>query len=600
VQPGPWQTWRGSLADMRVAVAQARFLQFQGEISRLLAGGSAGSVQATTFFRYLPPVGYLPIRPPAFLVSDLVQDLLTEAVGNNGPLNEVIGLIAGNLNQLTSQVQGGLLQSGFDLQTFFGEAMPASVQLVDGESVDYYLQRSWYDEAIDLQGETRFSVYLVADVWQRLVGQRLVSLLAAQLGLAGMAANYRNILLDRLQQVLPPGVPGGEDRPYAFFVKQVAPKRSAPVTRAVTTGPSVLTGHFEVWHGYNIESAEAVALKKLAAGLEKANPGLTIELSAQGTDFIQLLMVAVPAGEGPDLVLTDNTQIPALAEAATIQPLDAVAKRDNAVADVAYASMTLSKQLYGIPQSFESAALFYNRAVVPQPPADHKALLVRTRLLQGRVALPEEVYFHYGFFPAFGGKVMDKAGRSIADRGGVAEAMQLLRNLQQVGAEFLPYEEARQRFLGQDSALMIDTPRSLDAYREALGDGLGVAPLPAGPEDAAQPLLRVEGYLAPAFCRSLAGSVALAELLTSAKAQALLAKTANKVPVRGDVDLNDEALLQFVALAGEAQPWPTQRQFPAFWEPFQQMMAEVLQAGRDPGGAVEDATRKMNQANGFG
>lgn len=599
VQPGPWQTWRGSLADVRVAIAQARFLQFQGEISRLLAGGSAGSVQAQTFFRYLPPVGYLPIRPPTFLVRSVALDLLKAAVGDSGMLNEVIGLIAQNQNLLVSQVQSGLPQTGFDLQTFFGAAMPASVQLIDGESVDFYLQHSWYDEAIDLQGETRFDVYLVADVWRRMVGQQLVDMIVPQLGLAGMAANYRQALLAALQQVIPPGVPNGQDRPYALFVKQVAPKRSIAVTQSVVVSQPGLTGAFEVWHGYGGESAVAAALQSLVASLKKTNPGLTVELSAH-PELIQQLMVAVPAGEGPDLALTDNTQIAGLAQAAVIQPLDAVAKRDSAVADIAYASLTLNKQLYGVPQSLEEAALFYNRALVPQPPADHKALLARTRLLHGQVAFPEEVYFHYGFFPAFGGKIMDKTGRSIADRGGVAEAMMLLRNLQEVGAQFLPYEEARQRFAGQNSGLMIDTALSLDLYREALGNGLGVAPLPAGTVDAAHPLLRVEGYVVPAFCRSLADSVALAELLTGAKAQATLAKAANKVPVRGDAPLNDEALLQFVALSAESQPWPTQPQFAAFWQPFQEMMQAVLQAGQDPAAAVVDATRKMNQANGFG
>ena len=600
VQPGPWQTWRGSLADMRVAVAQARFLQFQGEINRLLAGGSAGSAQATTFFRYLPPVGYLPIRPPDFLVRNVVQDLLKAAVGGSGALAEAIGLIAQNLNLLVSQVQNGLPQSGFDLQTFFGEAMPASVQLIDGESVDFYLQHSWYDEAIDLQGETRFDIYLVADVWRRMVGQQLVDLIVPQLGLAGMASNYRQALMAGIKQAMPPEIPGGQDRSYALFVKQVAPKRSISVGQAVVVAQPGLTGNFEVWHSYAGESPAAVALQDLVVSLQKTNPGLTIELSAH-PELIQQLMVAVPAGEGPDLVLVDNTQIAGLVEAAVIQPVDAVAKVDNAVANVAYTSLTLGKQLYGIPQSLEAAALLYNRALVPQPPADHKTLLFRTRFLQGQVAFPEEIYFHYGFIPAFGGKIIDKSGRSIADRGsGVADVMVLLGNLQEAGAKFLPYPQAQESFLAQDSALMIDTATSLDVYREALGDGLGVAPLPAGTVDAAHPLLRVEGYAVPAFSRSLADSVALAELLTNAKAQGALAKAANKVPVRGDVALNDEVLLQFMALSAETQPWPTQPQFIAFWQPFQQMMDEVIKTGRDPAAAVVDATRKMNQANGFG
>ena len=47
-----------------------------------------------------------------------------------------------------------------DLQKFLGPAMPVDVYLVDGESVDFYLQHSWYDEAIDLQGDPQVDVYL--------------------------------------------------------------------------------------------------------------------------------------------------------------------------------------------------------------------------------------------------------------------------------------------------------------------------------------------------------------------------------------------------------------------------------------------------------
>jgi hypothetical protein len=57
-------------------------------------------------------------------------------------------------------------QAGFDLERFFG-ALPSRIGIVDRETVDFTLQRSWYDEPIDLApplGEpTGYNVFLVED-----------------------------------------------------------------------------------------------------------------------------------------------------------------------------------------------------------------------------------------------------------------------------------------------------------------------------------------------------------------------------------------------------------------------------------------------------
>jgi hypothetical protein len=55
--------------------------------------------------------------------------------------------------------------SGFDPVTFFGPLLPTRIGLIERETLDFTLNRSWYDEAIDLQAEIRprIDLYLVAD-----------------------------------------------------------------------------------------------------------------------------------------------------------------------------------------------------------------------------------------------------------------------------------------------------------------------------------------------------------------------------------------------------------------------------------------------------
>jgi hypothetical protein len=53
--------WKGILSDQRVAVVQARFLQFQDHVQQLVDEKKANVVVVKDYFRFLPPVGFLPV-----------------------------------------------------------------------------------------------------------------------------------------------------------------------------------------------------------------------------------------------------------------------------------------------------------------------------------------------------------------------------------------------------------------------------------------------------------------------------------------------------------------------------------------------------------
>jgi hypothetical protein len=257
VRPAAVEVWRGLLSDRRVAVAQARFLQFQDQVDDLVGKGNPSTVVASQHFRFLPPVGFLPLAPrslidrflrlagtvttpqvmtthpavgllikareemqrvgmatrPATALSvatakqipyaaayyylnlDVAQDprIVALEVARDAVVGEVetvkvslqavtqelvtlkaqvAALIAGAappapptppaasnaeqqaLRLLAAAIAVGLQATantarGFDLQTFLG-ALPDRIGVLDRDSVDFLLQQSWYDEAIDL------------------------------------------------------------------------------------------------------------------------------------------------------------------------------------------------------------------------------------------------------------------------------------------------------------------------------------------------------------------------------------------------------------------------------------------------------------------
>lgn len=163
--------WEGLLSERRVAEGHARFLQFQEHLDTLRAAGSPASTAARTHFRFLPPVGYLPIRPPAWLIERLADHIgrpllnqmlqrITIPFVSPSALNSLFNP-SSILPQVRSRVTAQLAPTGFDLEQFFGNLLPDQIGLVDGETVDTLLQRSWYDEAIDLDQQPSFELYTI-------------------------------------------------------------------------------------------------------------------------------------------------------------------------------------------------------------------------------------------------------------------------------------------------------------------------------------------------------------------------------------------------------------------------------------------------------
>lgn len=648
IRPLPATEWRGLLADRRVADAEARFLQFQDQVSRLLAAGGVAALKAADHFRYLPPVGYLPIRPPQFLVEHLVnhlldqlkktkfagvggtqlvqpgrraaaatlsnpwtlaagseayaalfnpQPLLTTLLEATGAAGAVLQPAADALvaqpkasveELLRAQTLARLPKAGFDLQTFFGAAMPDTVHLIDGESVDFYLQRAWFDEAIDLSADPRFDVYLVQDVWLRLVGAALAQ--AVDVVLAGRTAGARQAAKTQLAALLPQAVPGVADVPYAVFVKQVRPKVAVPVKKP-TAPPAGIAGNVAVWHGFDAASPEAKVLQSFAAQVQRDNPGLKLALQAvPGESLDQQLRSAVAAGSAPDLVLWRDQLLAPWIQGGVVQPLSGLASLHPSTLPAAQQAVTHGKALYGIPVALETVALHLNGQVLQElglaPPktVDELVALVR-RLANFQPLLPGSLLFLYGLFVAEGGPLLDERGRCNFEA--FTAGFELVQRLVRVGAGFVDYEQAAQAFRGRKSPLTLDGPWALAQNQQALGEALLLTPLPSGEVGPARPLAFVHGFYLVAGSQNRAAAVQVAELLASAEVQKALARDAQRIPARADAAVNDPHLAVFVQAATSAHALPA---FPGLFtwlDELDDVLAQVVD------GLAPDAAAKM-------
>jgi hypothetical protein len=119
------QPWALAVGDQRAAEGRAMFLQFQQQLADLGAAVQDLSlVKATDYFRYLPPVGLLPL-----------------ALSGKEPT-----------------------PGGFNLKTFFGSHWPQTVTFLE-DDLRSVLDDGYDHEALDLNETFTVNVYLIPENW---------------------------------------------------------------------------------------------------------------------------------------------------------------------------------------------------------------------------------------------------------------------------------------------------------------------------------------------------------------------------------------------------------------------------------------------------
>ena len=238
---------------------------------------------------------------------------------------------------------------------------------------------------------------------------------------------------------------------------------------------------------------------------------------------------------------------------------------------------------------------------IPAQLATTGALLtaVRGGLNLGFVA---DAYFVVGFFPAFGGRIVDSTYRCVADRTpGVADALRYLRQLALAGASAYPidrYVAMQHDFANGTLDAVIDGNWWGGDYRQALGTDLRLAPMPAGPVGPARPYVNADGWFVNTKRpnQALATKIALAMSDTSAQTTQLTA--AAHVPADATIPVTDPLAAAFSALTKTGSIRPLDPAFDAFWAPFGTAAKKVVIDGADATAAVHTACSAMNAANG--
>ena len=131
-----------------------------------------------------------------------------------------------------------------------------------------------------------------------------------------------------------------------------------------------LQGELTLWHGWTGAEADTLNNDVLPAW-EAAHPGVKITTLAVPFDQLKnKYQTEAASGGGPDLVIGPLDWVGEFATAELIQPLDELVDANTlgGYLPATVDALRYDGKLYGLPESFETVALFYNKTMVPEPP----------------------------------------------------------------------------------------------------------------------------------------------------------------------------------------------------------------------------------------
>lgn len=333
------------------------------------------------------------------------------------------------------------------------------------------------------------------------------------------------------------------------------------------------------------------------------------------------MRTATLAGGGPHLLLIPSHSLGALSD--QLLPLDELvpATKESVLLPVTVASGRATNGAgeslqYGVPVTFDTLVLYYNKANVLDPPANTERLLSASRGLTDISTQPPIWGLAYnlsldttiGYLYAFGGRVFDDTGRVVLGgegRAGTERWLQWLLDLHQDNQLLAVTDGIRvDGALKAHQALMtVNWANQYGSYRALWGDKLGVAPLPqlSATGNAPVTYVQTEVISVNGLVRDVEEQRAAADFIgyiVSTEAQQELLR-AGLQPVNSDLQLDGpdyEAARAFRSQAEQSVAMPNSiNDTDVVWPTLTQMLRAVLQRQLSPADAVTEADLRLRQ-----
>lgn len=365
----------------------------------------------------------------------------------------------------------------------------------------------------------------------------------------------------------------------------------------------------------NAEEKQEEAVKQITDKYTDET-GIAVELvPVDMLEQVEKLDVEGPAGNGPDIIFQPHDRIGDLAIRGLVDPVD-LSEVESEYTDIALDGVTFDGEYWGYPAVMETYAMYYNKSLVESEPETMEDIMAiaedftdPSQDKYGFLMEAANLYFVYPFFSGYGGYIFANDGENydISDIG-------LSNDGAKQGGEFVQtwYEEG---YIPQDLtpdimnglfkegkvATVINGPWMVREYVEALGDDLGVVPLPVL-ENGEHPksFVGVKSYMMSYYSENKEWAQDLMKFITNTENSITYYEVAGEMPPRHDaienpVIADDPIYSAFAEQTTYGEPMPNVPAMQQVWDPFNDALS-FISKGEPVDEVLEEAVQSI-QAN---
>ncbi len=394
-------------------------------------------------------------------------------------------------------------------------------------------------------------------------------------------------------------------------VEEVAPTAEAAAEEVMADEVTI-----SLWHGWT--GAYYEAIEEVFAEYEEAHPGVKIELINQ-ENLSDAMAVAVPAGEGPDILAWVQDQVGRNALVGNIVPVTEYFDADYLAENfepAAVDAMIWQDDVWGIPEAQEGIAIVYNKELIsedmiPTDPTDFDTLLANAQTFrednpgkfflcnQGLGVTSEDAFHVAPIYFGFGGDdevgFVDDEGNVFIDTPERLAAAEWMLQFKTVAPEETSHEICQAGITDGTYAAWWTGPWAIASLEEA-GIDYGIAPF-------GKPFVGVKLLMMGANAVDRGHEAAVADIMEYWGSEAVQTKLAL---VNGTVPANSAALnsaevqavygsAAFGASLGNGVAMPNTPFIDAQWQPVGSATAAIYSGAQDPAEALAAAQAAAEQ-----
>ncbi len=342
--------------------------------------------------------------------------------------------------------------------------------------------------------------------------------------------------------------------------------------------------------------------------LNDYNVELVVEDLGVVQDIRSQVIIAIPAGEGPDIYIGVHDWLGALVESGLAAPIDLGDKAAAFEGSALEAFTYTDGNLYGMPYATENLGFFYNTDLVTDVPTTWDDVLAVGKQLQDEGLVDYAIaiggdpgYNSYPMQSAFGGYVFGKDANGAwnpedigLDSQGEIDAVTWMVKAVDEGLmpETTDYETAHALFESGKIPFLMAGPWALDRIRAS---GVNYAVAPFFPDNGV-PLLGVQGFLINPFSENvLLAQAFLTEFVATDAVMQELYTTGNRPSAYSAVlATTDDPDLKAMGQAGaNAVPMANIPEMGSVWSAWNNGITLALTGDLTPAESMADATTQI-------